>query len=51
MKSIINFYQKKQKIEELTNLLKETKITPKKEINEKLEKMKYISFKRWNNTI
>ena len=33
------FLLKKEKIEELTNLLKETKITPKKEINEKLEKM------------
>ena len=33
------FLLKKEEIEELTNLLKETKITPKKEINEKLEKM------------
>ena len=33
------FLKKKKDIEELTNLLKETKITPKKEINDKLIKL------------
>ena len=33
------FLQKKQDIEDLTNLLKDTKITPKKEINDILQKL------------
>lgn len=34
-----NFLKKKQNIEELTNILKETKITPKKETNDNLLKL------------
>ena len=34
-----NFLQKKKDIDELTNILKETKITPKKEINDRLIKL------------
>ena len=40
-----NFLQKKKDIEELTNTLKETKITPKKEINDILIKLNTSSLK------
>ena len=39
MISIINFYKRKKNIEDLTNLLKDTKITPKKEINDIFKKL------------